>query len=189
MVLKEDGSVWSTGWNKYGQLGDGSTTDKTSFIQVVSSGAKAVAAGWYHSMVLMQDGSVWACGYNRKGQLGDGSTRSRKWFKKVISGGVQAIAAGMLHSMVQEQYSQRVRATGYNHYGQLGDDSTTPKYLFVGVVLNYTMSPVVSWNPTTSTTSTTLSSLGILLNARHSLHACLSLTLFSFIINFLSLDA
>ena len=36
MVLKADGTVWATGDNRYGQLGDGTTNDKTSFVKVLS---------------------------------------------------------------------------------------------------------------------------------------------------------
>ena len=35
MALKEDGSVWGTGWNEFGQLGDGTTTDRSHYVQVV----------------------------------------------------------------------------------------------------------------------------------------------------------
>ena len=38
MVLKQDGSVWATGSNEYGQLGDGTTTIRLTFVKVVSSG-------------------------------------------------------------------------------------------------------------------------------------------------------
>ena len=34
MVVKEDGTVWATGCNTYGQLGDGTRTDKSSFVKV-----------------------------------------------------------------------------------------------------------------------------------------------------------
>ena len=34
MVLKGDGSVWATGRNFYGQLGDGTTSNKRSFVKV-----------------------------------------------------------------------------------------------------------------------------------------------------------
>ena len=33
MVLKTDGTVWSAGYNLYGQLGDGTNTDKNIFVQ------------------------------------------------------------------------------------------------------------------------------------------------------------
>ena len=45
MVLKKDGSVWTTGRNEYGQLGDGTTNDKNSFVKVVSSGPCGIHAG------------------------------------------------------------------------------------------------------------------------------------------------
>ena len=37
MMLKKDGSVWTTGDNKYGQLGDGSTVESFKFLQVFKS--------------------------------------------------------------------------------------------------------------------------------------------------------
>ena len=83
LMLKQDGSVWGTGYNEYGQLGDGSTADRHSFVQVIPGGVKVVAAGAFHSMALMQDGSVRATGPNFYGQYGDGSTKSGKTFARV----------------------------------------------------------------------------------------------------------
>ena len=52
-MLKQDKSVWATGLNSFGQLGDGSNGNTTeNFIKVFPSGAKAVAAGDAHSMVV-----------------------------------------------------------------------------------------------------------------------------------------
>ena len=38
MVLRQEGSVWATGFNRNGQHGDGTTSDKHAFAMVVSSG-------------------------------------------------------------------------------------------------------------------------------------------------------
>ena len=39
MVLKKDGTVWATGWNYRGQLGDERTiTSREDFVKVVPSG-------------------------------------------------------------------------------------------------------------------------------------------------------
>ena len=35
MVLKKDGTVWATGWNDDGQLGDGTTNSKRKFVKVL----------------------------------------------------------------------------------------------------------------------------------------------------------
>jgi len=94
MVLKQDGSVWATGSNRYGQFGDGTTTHSKTFVKVIPGGVMAVAADCYHSMVLKSDGSLWAAGNNDYGQLGDGTRTGRKNLIKVIPSGVTAISAG-----------------------------------------------------------------------------------------------
>ena len=83
--------------------GDGSTQSRTAYVQVFSSGAKAVAAGSRHSMVLQEDGSVWAAGRNYHGQLGDGSKSYRANFVRVIVSGAKTVAAGGYHSMLLKQ--------------------------------------------------------------------------------------
>ena len=119
MVLKQDGSVWATGDNKFGQLGDGSNTDRDGFVQVPSHSAQTVVAGAYHSLIIKQDSSVWATGYNRYGQLGDGSTTDKNMFVKVVSSGATAVAAGRHHSLMLKQDGS-LWATGRNQFGQLG---------------------------------------------------------------------
>ena len=135
LVVMRDGSVWTTGFNLYGQLGDGSTIHRSRFVQVVSGGADAVAAGSEHSMVLMQDGSVWTTGLNSRGQLGDGSESYyfKSSFVQVVSNGTKAIAAGGYHSIVLKQ-DNSVWTTGENSYGQLGYGTTTSRSNFVQVV-------------------------------------------------------
>ena len=134
MVLTQEGGVWVTGWNKYGQSGNSSTTfDGTQFFTAISSGATAIAAGDLHSLVLKQDGSVWAAGRNDNGQLGDGSTTDRSLFVKVMASGAVAVAAGGYHSMVLTRDGS-VWATGWNEYGQLGDGTTTNRINYAHVI-------------------------------------------------------
>jgi hypothetical protein len=76
MALKTDGTVWAWGANWVGQLGDGTTTQRLTPVQVLS-GVAAVAAGQDHSLALMADGTVRAWGSSSAGELGDGTTAAK----------------------------------------------------------------------------------------------------------------
>ena len=78
IALKSDGTVWLWGYNSNGQLGDGTTTQRSAPVQVSGlTGVTATAAGMSHSIVIKNDGTVWSWGYNGYGQLGDGTTTQR----------------------------------------------------------------------------------------------------------------
>jgi len=126
VALKSDGSVWAWGYNYYGQLGDGSTTNQSSPVQVAGlSDVTAIVASGEHTVALKSDGSVWAWGYNYYGQLGDGSTTTQ--YSPVQVAGlsdVAAIAAGGGHTVALKS-DDSVWAWGRNIDGQLGNGATT----------------------------------------------------------------
>ncbi len=75
LSLKNDGIASSWGYNGYGQLGNNSTNNTQSSVDVSTLiDITAVTAGSYHSMALKNDGTVWAWGHNGYGQLGNNST-------------------------------------------------------------------------------------------------------------------
>ena len=78
ILLKKDGTVWVCGRNTYGQLGNDSTTDQKTLIQMPNGeNVKQIAGGAYHTIILKNDGTVWGCGYNYHGQLGDDTTTNK----------------------------------------------------------------------------------------------------------------
>jgi alpha-tubulin suppressor-like RCC1 family protein len=93
--------VWAWGSNAYGQVGDGTETQRDSPVQVIGlTGTLAVASGAYHSLALKADGSAWAWGYNHYGQLGTGFTNDSDIAVQISNlSGVSAIAAGDNHSL------------------------------------------------------------------------------------------
>jgi len=133
VALKSDGTVWTWGWNGYGQLGDGTTNDSVEPIQVPGLPAiAAIAAGWYHNVAVGTDGSVWAWGDNSKYQLGVISTQicgttlrftgCAKTPRRVLNlspGSVTALAAGADHTLALS--GGKVWAWGNNLAGQLGN--------------------------------------------------------------------
>ncbi|MCL2088900.1 MAG: Ig-like domain-containing protein [Oscillospiraceae bacterium] len=126
VALKSDGTVWAWGYNGYGQLGDGTTTNSHTPVQVSGlTEVTAISAGYGHTMALKSDGTVWAWGDNQFGQLGDGTIIDRHTPIQV-SGltGVTAISAGYEHTIALKS-DGTVWAWGYNSRGQLGDGTTT----------------------------------------------------------------
>ena len=79
VALKSDGSLWSWGYNRYGQLGDEHDDDHSAPTQVSTTNTPdsdwtALSCGANHTVALKSDGSLWSWGYNFYGQLGDGTT-------------------------------------------------------------------------------------------------------------------
>ena len=136
-ILKNDGSVWSCGWNYYGQLGASNTTTNT-FTQVTTNinyDVKQIVCGAYHNFILKNDGSVWACGYNEYGQLGLNDTKNRKIFTQVttnINNDVKQIACGYNHTFILKNDGS-VWCCGYNFSGELGLGDNTKITTFTQV--------------------------------------------------------
>ena len=104
VALKSDGTVWTWGVNNYGQLGDGTTTDSPTPVQVLGlTDVTVVAAGGVQTAALKSDGTVWAWGSNVYGQLGDGTT-TQSAIPVQASGltGVTAISSGGYHTVALE---------------------------------------------------------------------------------------
>jgi len=135
MALKTDGTVWSWGDNKHGQLGDGTKDRSYTPVQVNSlTDIAAITGGGDHTIALTTDGTVWAWGENSVGQLGDGTTTDSSTPVQV-SGltDVTAIAAGgtsrkynffKYGHTIALKADGTVWAWGDNEHGQLGVTTT-----------------------------------------------------------------
>jgi len=130
--------VW--GDNASGQLGDGTTTNRHTPVDLLlSAGAQvtAVSAGADHSLALASDGRVLAWGGNSDGQLGDGTTSGGTAPVEVdLPAGIRgrAVSAGGLHSLALTS-DGRVLAWGDNSSGQLGDGTRAGRSTPVAVLL------------------------------------------------------
>ncbi len=77
VILGTDGSVWSWGANRAGQLGiapQSSAVTRPVNAIAAGSGITQLSAGGGHMLALKSDGTVLAWGYSAFGQLGNGAT-------------------------------------------------------------------------------------------------------------------
>ncbi|HEY5695722.1 MAG TPA: ricin-type beta-trefoil lectin domain protein [Candidatus Saccharimonadales bacterium] len=78
-VIGSDGKVYGAGSNNFGQLGDGTTTNRSTPVAMqtidgVNMKALQVMAGYGTAVILADNHKVYTVGNNGNGQLGDGTT-------------------------------------------------------------------------------------------------------------------
>tara|TARA_R100001129_G_scaffold145288_1_gene106576 strand:- start:992 stop:2266 length:1275 start_codon:yes stop_codon:yes gene_type:complete len=124
--IKTDGTLWAWGTQTTGQLGDGSTTARSSPVQIGSVTTwVTVACGYSHTLAVKADGTLWAVGQNDNGQLGDGSTTNRSSLVQIGSlTNWKFVAAGDKNSLAVKT-DGTLWGWGDNGVGALGDGSTT----------------------------------------------------------------
>lgn len=135
-AVASDSSVVCWGDNIFGQLGDGTTTERRRPVAINTTGAAAgkvltkVSAGVFHSCALADDGTGLCWGENSMGQLGDGTTNTSSVPVAVDASGVLAgkkvtdLSSGGQHVCATVDDASGA-CWGDNSYGQLGDGTTT----------------------------------------------------------------
>jgi len=127
-ALLATGAVKCWGYNGYGQLGDGSNSNRNVPTQVsgLTSGVVSISGGNNHTCALLATGAVKCWGYNGYGQLGDTTTANRNVPTSVstLSSGVQSLTVGWEHTCVSLT-SGAAKCWGRNSEGAVGDGTNT----------------------------------------------------------------
>jgi len=128
------GQTLCWGYNGFGQLGDGTTTDRAVPGPVVSGGPFAsIAVGESHVCALTGSGQAFCWGDNSSGAVGDGTTTDRS-APAAVSGSTlfAQIVAGEDFSCGLTPGGQAF-CWGFNLNGELGDGTTTDRHTPVAV--------------------------------------------------------
>lgn len=121
VCLREDGTVFAWGDNKFGQLGLDPTID-TSYVPVETledKSLKEVHAGWTHTAVLTKTGEIINWGRNCYGQLGSRREFSYKPEKIPNFSGVEHYSVGSEHNLALNKEG-KLFAWGWNEHGSCG---------------------------------------------------------------------
>lgn len=134
-ALLASGGVKCWGQNLRGEIGDGTTIQRTTPVNVsgLSSGVSGIGAGTLHSCAVLTSGGVKCWGYNFAGALGNGTTTDSST-PVTVTGltGAMAVSAGGYHTCALLT-SGAVKCWGDNFGGQLGDGTTTTRLTPVSV--------------------------------------------------------
>lgn len=158
-VLYEDGDLYVIGYNAFGQLGIGNTTQQTKLIlsntnvRDVYTNSVGYHQDYISTFIVKNDGTLWSVGENGVGQLGLGSPSdyNTSWSQvdltflgsdsidKIIIGGCLYTPVYLLST------GGKVYSTGYNNYGQLGLGDTSQRNSFTHItgLDTYTITDVV----------------------------------------------
>ena len=139
LILKNDGTLWSTGYNGSGQLGLGDNIGKTTFTEVTTNAndVKEIYCGYNHTFILENDGTLWGCGLNAHGQLGLGDTTNRTIFTQITinADDVKEIYCGQDHTVILKN-DGTLWGCGGNDSGELGLGDTTNRTTFTQITTN-----------------------------------------------------
>ncbi|MFZ1086587.1 MAG: InlB B-repeat-containing protein [Terracidiphilus sp.] len=128
-ALKSDGTVWAWGDNSHAQLGNGTTANSSTPVQVsgLTSIVKLGGRG-YHSVAVKSDGTVWTWGWDEYGALGNGVDDANiDYLVPIEVAGVTnpiLVTSGFQFSVALMQ-DHTLMAWGNNLEGEIGDGTTT----------------------------------------------------------------
>lgn len=154
-ALSEDGLMYCWGWNANGQLGDGTTTDRSVPVQVKGAlTGKTITdiGGSNNATCAIADGKIYCWGINNNGLTGNGSTSGNTTNPTLVSAtntsttlpsnytATALSTSGSRSQLMCAVAGGKAYCWGRNNVGSVGDNTTTnrsvPTKVYDGGVLS-----------------------------------------------------
>jgi alpha-tubulin suppressor-like RCC1 family protein len=127
-AIKTDGTLWTWGYNGYGQIGDNTATTRSTPVTTFGGGTnwKQVIVGNSHTAAIKTDGTLWTWGSNDYGQIGDNTATTRSTPVTTFSGGTnwKQVSAGNIFTAAIKT-DGTLWTWGQGSFGKLGRNTTT----------------------------------------------------------------
>ncbi len=127
--IRDDGKLYTWGSNSFGQIGDGTTLNRSSPVQIGNSNWSAVATGELTSIAITSDGRLFAWGYNAQGMVGDNTVIGKSSPVQITAAGVSSwtsISAGYRTAYAIDN-TGKLFGWGLNTSYQIGDTTQISK--------------------------------------------------------------
>jgi alpha-tubulin suppressor-like RCC1 family protein len=144
--VSSDSRAYCWGFGLFGQLGDGTTTDRTTPTAVAGGlHFRQLSAGYDATCGVTTDHRAYCWGGNYRGEVGDGTTDERL-APVAVAGGHQFIQVetGLGHTCGVSYPDGRAWCWGLNNEGQLGNGTTDSHYTPIAVSGGLTFSRIAT---------------------------------------------
>ena len=125
-AIKNDGTLWTSGSNTYGQLGQNDRTTRSSPIQIPGTTWDNIASAGNTAGLVKTDGTLWTMGRNVRGNLGlNGPTNAHYSSPVQVPGTTWRTVYAGNYGLAAIKTDGTLWSWGYNTFGELGQNNTT----------------------------------------------------------------
>lgn len=130
MALISNGDLYCWGVNWYGQLGDGTTTNRSYPVKVLGN-VRSIHPGSFTNGAITTNGNLYCWGQNDYGQVGNSGQIDQYTPCKILEN-VKNVSFGLSHACAVTE-SGELYGWGKNNYGQVGNGGLGNVYIPVKI--------------------------------------------------------